>query len=75
MKSELFMDEVIFNKDRKFGSARYYFPCKVTNAKGEEKPAMFSGSQIKLAIARADKNPEDFPQETKSFWKRLFGGA
>jgi len=76
MKSEMYMDELVSNKERKFGSARYYFPCRIINAQGQAKMALFSGSQIKLATSRAEKNPEDIPEikqhESASVWKRIF---
>lgn len=71
MKSELRLDEVVSNEDRKFGANMYYYPCIVVDAEGNEHNALFTADQIEVALDRASKNPEDIPEET--LWDWLFG--
>jgi len=64
LKSYLDTDEVVINKDRKFGSTTEYYPCLI----GKE-PALFTAGQLAVAKKRAARNPEDIPG--KSFWSFL----
>lgn len=69
MESVIRIDEVVENKERKFGSNKYYYPCRVVNEDGETINALFTQEQINDAIFRAEKNPEDM--EDMSFWEWL----
>ena len=62
MKSRILIRERKQNKDRKFGSTKQYFPCRVI-IDGENKyNALFTKSQLMIAIKRAITNPEDIPE-------------
>lgn len=71
MKSKLLKEERVSNDERIFGSAQYYYPCRVKTDDGEELIAFFTEDQLKIAIARAGKNPEDV-EKTKSFLTKFF---
>jgi len=72
MDSKIIMGEVVDNKERRFGSWKEYYPCKVLKSNGEEKNALFTQDQIEQAIDRAERNPEDIPED-QTFWDWLFG--
>lgn len=69
-KSEIRMDEVVKNTERKFGEALEYYPVKIVNENGHETWAMFTENEIINATERAMKNKEDIP---KSIWENIFG--
>ena len=71
MKSKILKDERISNDERIFGSAKHYYPCRIKTEDGEELVALFTEDQLKIAIARAGKNPEDV-EKTKSFLTKFF---
>jgi hypothetical protein len=75
MKSEIHLDEAVENTERKFGSwsEQGYFPAFVIRQDGTKQPALFTKSQIEIAVVRAKKNPEDMPEAEKSLWEALFG--
>ncbi len=73
MKSLIELEEVVENKERRFGQNLQYFPCKVVDADGKEHNALFSASQIEKAVARADTNPEDVPEDKRNFLFGIFG--
>lgn len=74
MKSKLFKEEIVGNKGRKFGASPDYFPCVLVDDDGSEIPMLFTGNQLKVAMERASKNPEDIPEaEGKTFWEWLLG--
>ncbi len=58
MKSNIHMDDVQVNRDRRFGAEGIYYPAMV-HRKGAAVPALFTEAQIKEAIRRAAANPED----------------
>lgn len=66
------MNEVVDNKERKFGSALQYYPAKVKTKTGESKVALFTDNELKIAMERAEINPEDIPQSS-SIWDAIFG--
>ena len=70
MDSVIELKEVVENKDRRFGSNIYYYPCEIVLKSGKKENALFTESQILKAIERATRNPEDMPE--KSFWEILF---
>ncbi len=72
MDSRLLLEEKVKNRDRRFGSCLEYYPTKVIMPSGEEKPALFTRDQIKDALDRAARNPEDVPG--RSFWDRILYG-
>lgn len=73
--SRLYLDEEVPNADRKFGSDNLYAPAYVmVNSKWE--PALFTATQLKTAIDRARKNPEDVRPMAGYFarlWSALLG--
>lgn len=71
VKSRIYMDEQVDNKDRRFGSETTYYPVYVTRADGEEVEALFTINQIESAILRGKKNPEDMP-EMAGWLERVF---
>ena len=73
MDSKIKMTEVVLNKDRRFGSNLQYYPCHIILVDGTEVNALFTYNQIKVAVNRAGRNPEDIPED-KSLWTMLFGG-
>jgi len=70
MKSKILMDEVVENTDRKFGSAKKYYPIMVHDLSGYANPAMFTEDEIVKAMERAKKNTEDFPDDDS--WFNIF---
>jgi len=67
------MSERKENKDRIFGSAKNYIPCYINDEYGNMKQALFTDIEIKKALERGNKNPEDF--ESQSFfesWLKIF---
>lgn len=64
MKSHLYIGEEVENKDRKFAANPSYYPCRVVLDNGTEIDALFTYSQINVAIKRANKNREDIPKQT-----------
>lgn len=74
IESKIFLNEKVENTERKFGSALEYQPLYVVMADGSEVPAMFTIDAIEDAIDRASRNPEDVPEEDKSFFEKLFFG-
>jgi hypothetical protein len=74
MESRIVIDEVVENKERKFGSDTKYYPCiiEISGILGYSENALFTRKQINEAIIRAERNPEDLPED-KTFWEWLFG--
>jgi len=61
---------LVENKDKKFGAAHEYYAVWVQNTKGKEYPLLFTERELRVAIDRAEKNPEDIP--VKGFLTDLF---
>ena len=74
MESKIMMDEAVDNKDRRFGSTNTYFPCMVKNQDGTTSNALFTIDQIITAVARANMNPEDIPEDKRSWLEKIFFG-
>ncbi len=82
IKSKINMMEEVENKERKFGSTLNYYPAYIVMSDGEELPALFTSDQLKDAMERAAKNPEDLVDteteyadyEGGTFWNWLVGG-
>lgn len=72
MESKILLSEKVENKDRRFGANVTYYPATITDENGDKKKALFSESQITVAILRAERNPEDIPED-KTFWQSIFG--
>lgn len=72
MKSKIYYSEAVSNKDRHFGSEEVYYPCRMVMPDGTEAPALFTRTQLEVAMGRAKKNPEDVPRE-RSFLEAIFG--
>ena len=70
MKSKIYLNEMVDNKERRFGSATDYYPIKVVTTNGDIKYALFTINQIEEAIERASYNEEDLPE--KSFYEIIF---
>ena len=68
LESEIKLEESVPNKDRRFGAATEYYPVRVLDDKGDEKPALFTNSQITVAIERAKRNLEDLPADWDTTW-------
>lgn len=62
MKSEIYLSEKVENADRRFGSLPFYFPVKIIDFNGNEIKALFSRPELDIAVERAKKNPEDWPE-------------
>jgi hypothetical protein len=71
MESIIVLSEIITNKERKFGSQLEYFPCEIKQEDGICLHALFTKEQIFTATERANRNPEDIP-ENKTFWDSIF---
>ena len=71
MKSKVYIEDFVENKDRKFGSNLGWYAAEIIGKKGEKIPAFFTEADIRDAVIRAQKNPEDVPE--KSFFQNLFG--
>ena len=67
MESVIRIDELVENKERKFGRSKYYYPCRVVNEDGGNVNALFTQEQINDAIFRAERNSE--VMEDISFWE------
>ena len=73
IKSNIRLEEVVENKNRKFGANLEYYPTIVCRGNGPAVPALFTENEIETAIIRANKNPEDCPEKEKTFWQSIFG--
>lgn len=71
MKSKIYIDERVVNKDRKFGEAKHYYPCRIVGIHGTELDAAFTRNVLEEAIERGNKNKEDFVDNDDSFVYKL----
>lgn len=71
MKSKIYIDEMVENKDRKFGSVLEYYPVRLVDEDDTKFNALFTKKELETALARAEANPEDIPKKT--FLESLFG--
>lgn len=53
-----------FNTQRKFGEANCYIHAKI-----EGRDALFTEDQVKVAVERARRQPEDIPRPLRPWWK------
>lgn len=67
------INETTINMLRKFGSSQSFIPCKIILENRHEVNALFTSSQIHIAVERARKNQEDIERlKVKSFFSKLF---
>lgn len=59
------------NKGRKWNEASVYYPVEL-EVNGEPMWFMFTENQLNTAKQRADRNPEDIPQNDDSLLGKLF---
>lgn len=64
--------EAVPNTKRKRNEAAQYYPV-LMEVDGEPVWFMFTHNQLKVAAARADRNPEDIPTAATSLLGRLIG--
>ena len=73
IKSKLFLSEKVKNTSPKINSDAEYFCAYLVLEDGSVKPALFTDFDIKKAITRAEKNPEDMPKQHISWFNKIFG--
>ena len=73
MDSEIKCSEIVINKDSKFGSSPFYYPCIIVNESGDRAGALFTERELNSALERAERNPEDI-EEDVSMWDNFFKG-
>lgn len=66
IKSRIYLDEKLENKDFTFGENKYYYPAIIVYPDGTEKKALLTEHRIGVITERAEKNIEDFPEEKRS---------
>lgn len=59
IKSEIRLNERIYNTDRLFGAAEEYVPVWIQMENGERKFGLILDSEIEKIIHRGSRNPED----------------
>ena len=72
LNSKIELKEEVINKDRTFGSNTSYYPAYVVLIDGKEVPALFTWAQIANAMERANRNVEDLPKKSGTFFSWLF---
>jgi hypothetical protein len=72
INGKLFAKEKIVNTDRHFGAQKDYYPIYIEQENGDLTPALFTQSQINVAINRASQNKEDVPKKN-TFLSFIFG--
>lgn len=70
MKSKIYLDEIVENKDQYRSANKQYYPVTIELEDGTELKALFTYHQLATAIRRADRNKEDFKEE--GFFEKLF---
>jgi hypothetical protein len=71
IESKILTKEKVRNKNRLFGSTTDYFPVFIKLDDGKETPALFTENELKVAMERAAKNPEDISTAGGGFFKWL----
>ena len=61
---------VIENKNPHWKANANYIPMLFETKEGDQFNALFTENDIKRAVKRANKNPEDCPKQ--SFWDKIF---
>lgn len=70
MKSKIFLDEIVENKERYRSANKEYYPIYIVMEDGTELRGLFTYHQIATAIRRGNRNEEDFIEE--GFLEKLF---
>ena len=79
MKSKIYESDKIENLKRYKTANKMYYKAEFYDENDNTKPMLFTVSDIKKALDRGSKNPEDFEvatvgeEEVKGFWATLFG--
>lgn len=68
MRSKIYLDEKVDNKDRRFGQALEYYPVEIRTG-DRRRFALFTPAQITEALLRGEANEEDKPPPT--LWGRF----
>lgn len=78
IRSRMYLSEHVDNKNPHQAADKVYYPCWVQDPTlpGGRIPALFTYEQIRDAVDRARKNPEDCPPSfrKRSLLEKLFGG-
>ncbi len=64
MKSRIYLEELVENKDRRFGQTLEYYPTRIEDEDGEISNALFTKNELESAMLRAQTNIEDIPKKT-----------
>lgn len=78
MKSRIYLSEKVKNKEFRLGQVQEYFPVEIVTG-GRRQVALFTHSQIGVALERYKANQEDVAPPTRwqraasSFRRWLFG--
>ena len=68
MRSRIYLDEKVLNKERRFGQALEYFPVTVITGK-RRRVALLTGAQIAEGLTRYESNTEDVAPPSR--WQRM----
>lgn len=68
MRSRIYLDEKVPNKDRRFGQATEYFPVTVVTGK-RRRIALLTGAQLAEGMTRYEANTEDVSPPSR--WQRM----
>lgn len=68
MKSRIYLDEKVTNTDRRFGSAREYYPVLIVTGR-RERAGFLTKREVSSILTRGENNPEDIPART--LWQRI----
>lgn len=75
VESVIYMDDELENVKHSFGESNEpTIGCYVVFPGGEKVHAQFSKNAIETAIRKANKNPEDWPEEQKSLLQSIWEG-
>lgn len=69
MRSHLYLNEKVENKDRKFGADPEYYPVTIHFPDGTVDGGLITEEQVQTFINRKNLNPEDFPHTP--WWKAI----
>lgn len=65
MKSVIYRSDLMPNLSREFGEGLVYFPCIVVDLSLEERVALLTENQLRVAIARGSENPQEADKVTR----------
>jgi len=72
MKSRIYARELQENKDKHRNAKLHYYPAIFEMQDGKQHRLLFTEKELAKAEERADKNPEDFPEESNKAWWMFF---